>query len=215
MKTLTVEHLFSLEQLGHYFGGPFSFSPDGKTLAYVLQRAEQTTRHHERPFLCGNDRADIWLVNLPTGKPINLTNGIQEDVGYWAPAWSPDGQRLAMLSTKGDNVTLWVWEKTTSVFRQLTQRGVAFDDGLNCPYHWLSADTILCPVLAEGEKPKAMTIETDAAQRAMQAWQAAWSGQEPTVSVLHSGVAPDLSQRPQTQLLRINVTNGSAQVLAS
>lgn len=33
MRTLEVDDFFRLEQLGPYFGGPFSCPPDGHTLA--------------------------------------------------------------------------------------------------------------------------------------------------------------------------------------
>ncbi len=80
-KLLQVEDLFNLEQIGRYFGGGYSFSPDGKTLAYVVQRAKATTKNHKQDFLWGNDRADIWLVDLATSKPVNLTNGIGRQLG--------------------------------------------------------------------------------------------------------------------------------------
>ncbi|VEP13034.1 hypothetical protein H1P_180016 [Hyella patelloides LEGE 07179] len=47
-------------------------------------------------------------MDLVTSEPINLTNGRKKDFRYWYSAWSPDGKRLAMLSTKRGNVTLWV-----------------------------------------------------------------------------------------------------------
>jgi hypothetical protein len=50
MRTLAVDDLFRIEQIGCCYGGPFSFSPDGGTLAYVLQRPKETvTLHTQRP----------------------------------------------------------------------------------------------------------------------------------------------------------------------
>jgi dipeptidyl aminopeptidase/acylaminoacyl peptidase len=214
MRTLAVDDLFRIEQIGRYYGGPFSFSPHGGTLAYVLQRPKETaTLHIQRP-LAGNDRADIWLVELPAGTPRNVTRGRADGVGYWAPAWSPDGARLAMLSNRGGNVRLWVWEKGTGQLRQLTQRGVRLDF-FNVPYAWLSTETILCPVLAEGEQPELMNLEVRAPERAMRAWPKAWAGQEVTASVLQSGVPVDLSERPQGQLLLIDAASGTNRVVAN
>ena len=114
MRKLRVEDLFSLEQIGgYYFGGPFDFSSDGKTLAYVVQRAKKTATTHRQVFLTDNDRADVWVIDLPSGEPENITNGVADGAGFWQPSWSPDGRRLAMVSTRGGNVTLWVWEKET------------------------------------------------------------------------------------------------------
>ncbi|MDJ0571814.1 MAG: hypothetical protein QNJ53_22605 [Pleurocapsa sp. MO_192.B19] len=72
-KLLQVEDLFQLEQIGRYFGGAYSFSPDGKRLAYVVQRSKATTKNHKQDFLWNHDRADIWLVDLAasTSKPVN------------------------------------------------------------------------------------------------------------------------------------------------
>lgn len=39
---------------------------------------------------------------------MQLTSGEGDGTGWWAPRWSSDGQRLAMLSMRRDNVTLWV-----------------------------------------------------------------------------------------------------------
>jgi dipeptidyl aminopeptidase/acylaminoacyl peptidase len=213
LRKLEVDDLFRLQQLGRYFGGPFGFSPDGKTLAYVLQRPKATASLHKQDFLFGNDRADIWLVDLLDGRPRKLTDGIADGSGYWAPAWSPDGEHLAMISTKGGNVTLWVWQRATGNLRQLTQQAVHIYEPLPLPYRWISPRTILCPVLPKGEKPIEMTIEMRAAQRAMEAWPKAWKGQETTASVLQSGVPMDLSDRSQGQLLLIDVVDGSTKVL--
>ncbi|MGF1539417.1 MAG: prolyl oligopeptidase family serine peptidase [Pleurocapsa sp.] len=206
-KLLQIEDLFNLEQIGRYFGGAFSFSPDGKTLAYVIQRAKVTTKNHKQDFLLDNDRADIWLVDLATSKPINLTKGAAEDVGYWSPVWSPDGERLAMLSTKGDNVTLWVWTKTTGNLQQLTHRGITWEDIFYPPYAWISNEEIICTVLPESEKPWGMVIEQDAPQKAWQGSQIANKGEETTVSVLQSGVAVDLAKRDRKLTIVVNVAN--------
>jgi dipeptidyl aminopeptidase/acylaminoacyl peptidase len=202
MRTLEVDDLFRIEQIGRYYGGPFSFSPAGGTLAYVLQRPKETaTLHTQRP-LAGNDRADIWLVELPAGIPRNLTEGVTDGAGYWAPAWSPDGARLAMLSNRGGNVRLWVWEKATGQLRQLTQRGVRLDFS-NVPYAWLSIETILCPVLAEGEQPEPMNLEARAPERAMRAWPKVWAGREDTGRYLLN--SPNFFvDRVQTPLLIIH-----------
>ncbi|NJP22198.1 MAG: hypothetical protein HC763_27880 [Hydrococcus sp. CRU_1_1] len=183
-KLLQVENLFHLEQIGRYFGGGFSFSPDGKTLAYVVQRAKITTKNHKQDFLWGNDRADVWLIDLATLIPVNLTKGATEDVGYWSPAWSPDGERLAMLSTKGGNVTLWVWSRTTGELQQLTDRGIAFENVRDRPYDWISNEEIICTILPENEKPWGMIIERDAPLKAFRGAQIANQGEEITISVL-------------------------------
>jgi Tol biopolymer transport system component len=235
-KFLQIEDIFRLEQIGRYFGGGFSFLPDRKTLAYVLQRAKETTKNHKQDFLWGNDRADIWLVDLATSKSVNtsighgglapllsgetppslsvnLTEGINEDVGYWSPAWSPDGKYLAMLSTKEGNVTLWVWHKTTGSLQQLTTRGINFENVRDRPYTWISNTEIICTILPENEQPWGMACERDASKKAWQGSQAANRGEEVTVSVLQSGVAVDITKREGKTSIVVNIVENTSKTL--
>lgn len=131
-RPLAPDDLFRLEELGQ-----IALSPDGKWLAYVVRRPKATALSYMQQFLGGDDRGDIWLVEVGKGKPQNLTNGVASGSGYWAPTWSPDGQRLAMLSTKGGNVRLWAWEKAAGQLRQLSDRGVDLY-GQENPCVWLS-----------------------------------------------------------------------------
>ncbi len=215
MRPLELDDLFGLEQIGIYFGGPYDLSPDGTRLAYVVQRPKATATTHKQDFLCGNDRADVWMVRLNDGsEAMNLTHGLDEGIGYWAPSWSPDGSRLAMLSTRGDNLTLCVWDGEE--LRQLTTRGVSIPDiPYRRPYQWLSPEEVLCVLLPEGEQDDVMTIEMKAARKAMEVWPRAWRGREVTASVLESGVRPDLSRRPQPELVRIDITSGDTRTLAT
>ncbi|MPY86959.1 MAG: prolyl oligopeptidase family serine peptidase [Luteitalea sp.] len=193
-RPLTPDDLFELEALGDV-----AISPDGEWLAYVLKRRKAEARHHKLDFLDGNDRGDVWLVSTRNGSPRNLTDGAVDGSGYWAPVWSPDGQRLAMLSTKGNNVFLWVWERASGRLSQMTDRAV---DGASC--EWTSNHEIVCPVLPAGEKPTRMTVEVQAAETAMTEWPKAWAGREATASVIESGVPASFDKRPQGDLLVID-----------
>lgn len=119
-----------------------------------------------------------------------------------------------MLSTRGDNVRLWLWEKSSGRLKQLTERGVDMLPGQQPSVVWINNQQLVCSVLPEGQKPNTMTVEMRAAETAMREWAKAWRGKETTVSVLESGVQQPLEQRPQGRLLLIDVTK-SSQILAA
>src|SRR5271157_1887844 len=59
-----------------------AFSADGKRVAYSARGASKGEAFH------------LFVRALPSGAPLQLTNGESSDIG---PAWSPDGARLAFL----------------------------------------------------------------------------------------------------------------------
>jgi len=202
-RPLTPDDLLKLEEVGQA-----ALSPDGQWLAYSVKRQRLNHRQPTLPFLDYNDRSDTWLVSTSGGQPQNLTNGASDGSGWWAPVWSPDSQRLALLSTRGGNVRPWLWEKASRRLKQLTERGVDILTGDPAPLVWLNNQQLVCAVLPEGQRPNPMTIEMRAAETAMREWPKAWRGEEPTASVLESGAPMPLERRPQGQLLLIDVAKG-------
>jgi dipeptidyl aminopeptidase/acylaminoacyl peptidase len=212
-RPLGINDLFNLYQFGQHCGGsPFAFSPDGRQLAFVIQRPKKTAQSHS-PFLFGNDRADIYISSLSGGRAVNITNGLADGSGYWAPTWSPDGKRLAALSTKGGNVYVWVWEQASGTLRQVTGRGVDIFFASDQPFYWISATHLLVPVLPPGAKPDGLLGNKRAAIQTNNAWPKAWAGREAVVSVLISGVKPDLNQRPRGELLVVDVVTGGTRAI--
>lgn len=108
-----------------------ALSPDGEWAAVVVQRPAGPGEVYGRTaYEIDPARSDIWIVSRRTGERRNITGGAASAAGFWCAAWSPDGTRLAMLSTKpegseprgGDNVRLYVWERATGA---LARRGDA------------------------------------------------------------------------------------------
>ncbi|MEM9501396.1 MAG: S9 family peptidase [Pseudomonadota bacterium] len=90
-RTFTGQDLFDLA-----FATDPQISPDGDTIAYVRRQNDIMT-----------DRAvnSIWLIDVESGeqRPFAGRNG-----GAFSPRWSPDGSRVAYVSTEGGSAQLWV-----------------------------------------------------------------------------------------------------------
>ncbi|MFJ6076357.1 serine hydrolase [Streptomyces sp. NPDC093065] len=71
-----------------------SLSPNGTRVVYVLRTAD---REHDR------DERALWTVPTGTGAARRLTHGLADT----APAWSPDGDRIAFL--RGGDHPAQVW----------------------------------------------------------------------------------------------------------
>ncbi len=221
-RTLTLDDLFSTQQIGCWYGGFVAFSPNGQQLAFVIQRPRSTAKLHTQG-VCRNYLSDVYVISSAGGDPVNITNGLKDGAGYWAPNWSPDGKYLAMLSTKDGHVYLWLWEQASGSLRRLTEDvNLDFYWPFDRPYAWVSATSILVPVLPHGERPAASLGYMRAAEKASAAWPKTFKGEEPAVSVLQSGNASDFSTRPpgDLRLIDINtrqsrtVTTGSARAFA-
>lgn len=212
-RPLSLDDLFNVQELGNYFGGPIDFSPDGRSLAFVIQRARRTARHFNS-WLGGNDRADIYIISPEDRRPVNITNGEADGAGFWAPSWSPDGKRLAMLSTRGGNVCVWVWDTSSRLLRKVADRSVDIYSVDERHYAWISETRLVAQVLPHGAKPRFLLGNMQAAERANPEWQKTWRGEGVAVSVLKSGIKPDLSARPQGELLVINVESNKVQSVA-
>jgi dipeptidyl aminopeptidase/acylaminoacyl peptidase len=62
-------------------------SPDGRTVAYVRRSAD---------IMTDKARSSIWLINVATGEQRPLAAGTGD---HFSPKWSPDGRRLAYVSS--------------------------------------------------------------------------------------------------------------------
>ncbi|HEX6374427.1 MAG TPA: prolyl oligopeptidase family serine peptidase [Allosphingosinicella sp.] len=122
-RPLTIDDVLDIERIQRV-----ALSPDGEWAAVVVQRAARPGEAYGRTYYdLDPARSDVWLVSRRTGDKRNLTRGAAAAAGFWCPAWSPDGARLAMLSTRpegaeprgGDNVRLYVWQRATGALTRL------------------------------------------------------------------------------------------------
>lgn len=173
----TVDDLLRVERIAEVVP-----APDGSAFAIVRCRGRIDTRVHMRDFMDGLDRADVWLADS-SGRPArNLTHGVSDGSGWFLPAWSPDGRILAMLSTRGQRIRVWVWDRRAGTLREASTRELDIIRPV-----WQSPTRLLCVGVADGRQASRFIMETTAPTTAMKRWPEAWAGQKPTASVLSSG----------------------------
>jgi dipeptidyl aminopeptidase/acylaminoacyl peptidase len=209
-RPMNVDDLIALRQIRRV-----AVSPNGEQFAVVVKRAGG-------PVTNGDDAmTDIWLLARHSQTPQNLTEHRGSDTKWWSPVWSPDGERLAMLSsTRSENVSLYVWSTKTSALTRLTDRDVDEHATTGIEWHhpilWLDSVTILCGTWPAGVPPNSILGSNTNTQRAAPGmWKKADSGLAPSVSVLESGREVPVAERPQGQLLRIDVRSGATRALAN
>lgn len=204
LRPLTPKDVLRIEQFGES-----AASPDGQLFAFVRIRARTSAANSMRDFMSGNDRADIWMAPLH-GAARAITNGAADGSGFFQPVWSPDGRRLAMLSTRGNQVRLWVWTRATGALRLAAGETVEVARPV-----WIGPEKLLCSTPPPGRQPGVFALETQAPEEAMRVWPLAWAGRVSTASVLHSGAPPDMTGRPQGRLLQFNLATGAVTQLQS
>ena len=216
---MAVEDLFTLSELGDV-----AVSPDGERIALTLTRPGNP---NGCPTCNYKESGDVWVIERATGARRNLTNGSEDGGSSWMPVWSPDGARLAFVSTRPGrdeprgrgNIRLHAWDATTGVIRRLTERGICLQVEARAggesaaPVAWLDGTTLLAAVLQPGvAADQELLYWRRGMAEARRAWARAEDGKEPSASVLESGgAAPDL---PTVSLQRIDVATGAAVTLA-
>jgi dipeptidyl aminopeptidase/acylaminoacyl peptidase len=86
-------------------------APDGKVVAFVLARPD---------VAANRTQSSLWVVPVKGGEPRQLTRVEKERVS--APRFSPDGKKIAFLSTRaGDLVQLFVLEIGAGEARAVTK----------------------------------------------------------------------------------------------
>jgi dipeptidyl aminopeptidase/acylaminoacyl peptidase len=103
-RTLQPRDLFALEQAQDP-----QIRPDGAVVAYVRSSED---------IMTDGARRSIWLVDVNTGAQTPLVTGAGS---AFAPRWSPDGQRLAYVSTADGRPQLYVRWMATGASARVAQ----------------------------------------------------------------------------------------------
>ena len=90
-------------------------SPDGRWVAYVQGAVD---------FGANKVVNHIWLIGTGGGEPRQLTNGEGSDT---RPRWSPNGDSIAFISTRGGKSQVWIIPVHGGEARQLTSLSTEAD----------------------------------------------------------------------------------------
>jgi dipeptidyl aminopeptidase/acylaminoacyl peptidase len=101
---LDKDTFFDMESVGNP-----SISPDGKQIVFSRTWVDKLKDQY---------RSTLWIVDVDNGRVRELTTGNRSDS---APAWSPDGKRIAFLSDRDGTNQLHVMWVDTREIAQLTR----------------------------------------------------------------------------------------------
>ena len=157
--------------------GAYSPSPDGKRIAFVGALHGTPERSYSQP--------DLWVMDLPSGTPTNLTTGYDFDIGGAmtgdqraprgqhpaAPVWSADGRSLIVRVGEHGNANLKTVDVATGRISALTtgnQEVMSFttDAGVRRIAVVLSTPTVVGDLgvleIGSAAAPKKLTTFNDA-----------------------------------------------------
>lgn len=139
----------------------------------------------------------------PGAAPQNVTQGGVDGSSWYAPQWSPDGEHLALASTRLGG-SLWVWNVRTRALKMLVARSAQY--GEDPPERWLDATRLIYST--RNTAKVADVIQTQAVTA--RAWESSIAGVVPTSSILTSGSdsLPQIDITEQARLLIVDLNGG-------
>ncbi len=100
-------------------------SPDGAQIAYAQSEID---------LAAGTRNTDLWLTPVAGGEPRRLTSNPASDS---RPRFSPDGKRLAFLSSRDGSSQVWLLDLAGGEARRLTSLATGVE-----AFEWLGAERL-------------------------------------------------------------------------
>jgi dipeptidyl aminopeptidase/acylaminoacyl peptidase len=136
-RDLTSADLIQLREVGSPDGAdfsspsPFAVSPDGRAVAYVVNRADLTGNGYCRALVVSRldasgpprvlDRGGELITIMDVQRGLYLASGAARTI---VPVWSPDGRRVAYMRRDSGVTQAWVADADGSGARALTHSAV-------------------------------------------------------------------------------------------
>lgn len=109
-RSITVDDLWAMKRISN-----LTVSPDGRWIAYVVTSYSMEENKGQR---------DIYLVSIDGKEVKQLT---KSEGSNYSPAWSPDGKKLAFISTRDGEAQVYVMELETGAIKKITNIALGAD----------------------------------------------------------------------------------------
>lgn len=189
-RDLTAADLIQLREIGDpdsaVFNGPspFAVSPNGKAVAYIINRADLATNGYCRALVVSRikgasppsviDRGGELIKIMDVQRGFYLPSGATRTI---VPSWSPDGSRLAYLRRDKGVTQAWVAQADGSGAHAITRSAVDVE-----AVAWSKDGTRLL----YGTRKDAAAVQAGLDREGQSGW------------LYDRGVSPEISARPLT-----------------
>ena len=201
---LTLEIALGLEQYGRV-----AIDPSGSVAIFEVRRARSDLPRHDVEAMGADRYARLYRIDLDAPFRVSPLLAHEDDAGYTAGAFSPDGTRLAVYRLQGDLWRLGIVDLETG---SVIWTDVAPDMGLwGRALEWLTEDRLVVLGTTDGSLPTRIAGRRIDQGRLLALRAAASAGAAAAVSVGLDQPPPALETR---RLWRVDAATGRATGIA-
>lgn len=183
IRSLTLEDILALKHLDGIWATAVDLNPAGDQLAVVLNQGLGERHVATVPFLMGMDHGQLQLIDLVNDVAVHVL--APEGKGFASPLYSPDGQRVAVVTACSAGVGVAVVEVASRAVNFYDARQLAVDPQRKWPFQWLDNHTLVCQLLPAGERSENLDATFQVRDTAPAAWARALGNRQSTASPLH------------------------------